>query len=360
MSSSYEAISVLLLQLPHLRTLHIYNSPITAGLHSCIVSNSQLTTLAISGCEISEETVALIGRPASLAVQHLTIYNYSAPSAHLNSYFTNLFEGCIMNLISIIISDRLLPLVLTAAANRLLVLRELSISGERDEEYPTVLRLLALCPDLRALKNYLWDDCPSLAPLPDDALPNLEFITGSSNIVRALVAGRPVHRIHANVYPLDGDASLKLDVLQRSTVGIQIVRITCACRGLNDTLILLRSLHPLQRLNHLAILFYSLGDAGSAMKAISDVVVKELHQWPQLRICRFIDGSAGWRRRRMMMKPEEAECPMGWQCDLGGRGHPSLEELRLFTPFSWHWVPRNGWLTRASHDEFDNTQIIIE
>jgi hypothetical protein len=55
-----------------------------------------------------------------------------------------------------------------------------------------------------------------------------------------------------------------------------------------------------------------------------------------------------------MMKPKDAECPLSPQSD---RGHQSLEELRLFTPFSWHWVPGDGWETGAASNGIDDKEI---
>ena len=43
----------------------------------------------------------------------------------------------------------------------------------------------------------------------------------------------------------------------------------------------------------------------------------------------------------MSAKSGDVECPMG---DPRVRGHPSLEELTLFTPFAWHWIVGEGWL----------------
>jgi hypothetical protein len=198
----------------------------------------------------------------------LTVHYSVTPPAHFGTYFINLFEDCIVNLTSMTVDERLIPLVLTAAANRLLVLRKLYISGNGDKFHSAALRLFALCPELRTLKyDYWWSESPDLAPLPDGVLPNLEFFNGPYNILRAFVPGRPVHWITAHIWPMehDGDAPLKLDVFQRSTVRIKTVRIRCFCQTPNDALVLLRSLHAFQHLNHLAIMFYG-RDSRSAMK----------------------------------------------------------------------------------------------
>jgi hypothetical protein len=257
-----EGIAVLLLQLPRLRRLRIYNSPITISLHSYILSNKQLMYLTIGGCDISEETTHIVQSPATLAVRDLTIL--WAPSMLAELYFSQLLTGCVRNLESLHVFHSIIPWVLVAAAKRPLPLRHLVVALDKEETSAALLRLLPLCAHLRDFKVYLSDSSFSLGSLPHDALPNLAFVTGRSDMVRKLVPGRPVSGVVITISPRE-EKPWSLDVLQRSTVPIESVRVAYRCEALDESLTSIRSLYALSHLSHLSMCFYSQEEKVSIM-----------------------------------------------------------------------------------------------
>ena len=257
LSLAYESIIALLPQLPRLQQLVISRSEITPALHSYITSHSQLTHLVISGCDIPEETVSRTKSSVSVPIQDMMIDNWRS-SAHFESYFPWLIDACHPNLQSLMVSDEHIPLILVAAANRRLILRELSISTETEELSLATARLLASCQELRTLKSYVADEGSDLSSLPDNALPNLEHILGPPRIMRVLVPGRPVRCIDV-IDPLpEHEMPQFLDMFQRSKAEIRSISLAYGDEGLEDPLKSMHSLYAFRHLNHLTIFFTSL------------------------------------------------------------------------------------------------------
>jgi hypothetical protein len=369
-SSTYEAVTSLVSQSPRVRKLLIHNCPITAHLISTFSSTPHLNSLVLRQYDAAAVSHSLTETPIAIRIQDLE----SEPSHSLPpSYFIKTLNTCISSLIALEISSNDIPQVLAVVANTPLALRTLTISATGsmgEEEASTTCRLLMSCPELRAVTFPNGSLSDVLTHLPNHALPNLESVTAPPNVVRALLPGRPIQSIKLLGSLVDPITPSTFDLYRPSTVPIRNVMVTNYTSLSQNMFTCL--IPATKHVTHLSIRFWSarrgeeiiplrvrfslIGGVSShpkpSIQKLFDLVLNALSKWPELRVCHVTQSKLHPQSdldRKLMEK--DAGCPIAPKGNPRERGHPSLEELRLFSRFTWIWFPGEGWTCREFGSE---------